>query len=91
MHTLNPKDAPPCPQRPRCFSYIRTDGCDVIFVGDTDESKPSLEDFIEANGGHFSACPGHPVTSWQYEVANNYTRKGYWEWAYAAVNGELQA
>ena len=24
--------------------------------------------------------PDHPVADWQYAVANNDTRLGYWEW-----------
>ena len=27
--------------------------------------------------------PDHPVADWQYEVANNDTRLGYWQWVEA--------
>lgn len=30
--------------------------------------------------GHWGAHPDYPVADWVYEVTNNYTRLGYWEW-----------
>ena len=36
----------------------------------------------------WSQHPDHPLKVWQYEVANGYTRHGYWEWA---ANRELRA
>jgi len=29
---------------------------------------------------HWSEDPDYPVEDWQYKVANNDTRLGYWEW-----------
>lgn len=31
-------------------------------------------------GGHWGEHPGHLVADWQYEVANDDTRLGYWQW-----------
>lgn len=30
--------------------------------------------------GHWGEHPDHPVADWRYEVANDDTRSGYWEW-----------
>ncbi len=30
--------------------------------------------------GHWGSHPDHPFGDWQYEVANEDTRLGYWEW-----------
>jgi len=35
----------------------------------------------EQHGGVWGEHPAHPVSDWQYEVANGDTRLGYWEWA----------
>jgi len=31
-------------------------------------------------GGYWGEHPEFKVERWQYEVNNNYTRLGYWEW-----------
>lgn len=42
-----------------------------------------LNDFIEKHGGLWDGQhPDYPVEDWKYEVANDDTRSGYWEWAY---------
>lgn len=33
-----------------------------------------------ANGGYWGEHPDHPLEDWRTDVANNDTRKGYWEW-----------
>jgi len=35
----------------------------------------------EQHGGIWGEHPNHPVSDWQYEVANGDTRLGYWGWA----------
>ena len=35
----------------------------------------------EANGSHWGGLTGHDVEDWRYEIANEDTRLGYWEWA----------
>ncbi len=30
--------------------------------------------------GYWKGAPEFPLEDWQYEVANNDTRRGYWEW-----------
>lgn len=37
-------------------------------------------DELIARYGHWGEHPQWPVADWQYEVANNYTRRGYWDW-----------
>ena len=44
---------------------------------------PSM--YMDANNlrdryGHWGVHPDFPRADWQYEVANDYTRLGYWEW-----------
>lgn len=34
----------------------------------------------EAAGGVWRENSAHPVSDWQYEVANGDTKLGYWEW-----------
>ena len=31
-------------------------------------------------GGNWEQHPDYPVEDWQYEVGNDDTRLGYWEW-----------
>lgn len=38
------------------------------------------EELREAHGGHWGQMDRHPIEDWRYEVANNDTRLGYWEW-----------
>lgn len=45
----------------------------------------------EAHGGHWQDHPDYAFSDWQYEVANNDTRLGYWEWVAASMdNGEIE-
>jgi hypothetical protein len=45
---------------------------------------PSAQQLIEEHG-YWGEMPGHPVADWQYEVANNDSRRGYWEWVAARM------
>ena len=40
-----------------------------------------------AGGGlsHWDVHPNYPLEEWQYEVANDDTRLGYWEWVKAGL------
>ncbi|AMK23232.1 MULTISPECIES: hypothetical protein [Sphingomonadaceae] len=40
---------------------------------------PAAETLSKFHGA-WGALPDHPVTDWQYEVANGDTRLGYWDW-----------
>ena len=39
----------------------------------------------EEFGGVWGEHPDYPVDEWQLEVANDDTRKGYWEWVKAKI------
>ena len=41
--------------------------------------------FCDAFGGIWGVHPDFPVSDWRYEVANDDTRLGYWEWVQAAI------
>lgn len=43
---------------------------------------------IDEFGGTWGEHPEYPVSDWQYEVANGYTRSGYWDWV--SINIESQ-
>ncbi len=42
----------------------------------------ALQALADAHGGHWGQHPEHPVADWQYEVANDDTRLGYWAWVF---------
>ncbi len=44
-----------------------------------------LNDFIQKYDGIWSNHPDYPVDDWRFEVMNNDTRLGYWEWAFNKV------
>ena len=50
-------------------------------VADTSNLSEKAEALKEANGGHWGELAGHDVADWRYEVANEDTKLGYWEWA----------
>jgi hypothetical protein len=41
-----------------------------------------LQTFIDESNprGYWGEHPKYPVEDWRYQVANNETRQGYWEW-----------
>jgi hypothetical protein len=43
---------------------------------------------LEQKYGPWGSHPKYPVTDWQYEVASDYTRRGYWEWVAARIEAE---
>lgn len=45
----------------------------------------SAEKLRELHGGVWGRHPDYPVSDWQYEVANDDTRQGYWEWVAAKL------
>ncbi len=44
-----------------------------------------LERLMDANGGYWGKHPAYPPADWRYEVGNNETRLGYWEWVQARL------
>ena len=45
-----------------------------------------MEDDVEIlinKYGYWGEHPDHDVDSWKYEIANNDTRLGYWDWVEA--------
>lgn len=42
----------------------------------------------ETNGGTWGSHRRYSVADWQYEVANNDTRLGYWEWVAHQIDAE---
>lgn len=46
----------------------------------------SAEQLREQHGGVWGHHPDYPVSDWQYLVANDDTRQGYWDW----VSTELE-
>ena len=43
----------------------------------------------EAAGGVWEMHPEHSLEDWQYEVANDDTRLGYWEWVACQIEQAL--
>ena len=46
----------------------------------------STYELMELHGGSWGEHPDHPVTDWQYEVANGDTRQGYWDWVEESID-----
>ena len=40
----------------------------------------SSEKLKEENGGYWGEHPQYPLCDWRFEVNNNDTRSGYWDW-----------
>jgi hypothetical protein len=49
------------------------------------ESLMSPEEIADLYGGNWSQHPRFPVSDWQYEVTNDTTRLGYWDWVVAKI------
>lgn len=47
-----------------------------------------IVDLQAAHGGHWGEHPDHPVDEWQFEVSENSTRLGYWDWVDSCVCDE---
>lgn len=43
---------------------------------------------VDEYGGYWGECPRFPVSDWQYEVAEQATRQGYWEWVTDCLENE---
>jgi len=50
---------------------------------------PNVE-LKQRHGGTWGECPMAPVRSWQAEVANGDTRRGYWDWVAAQIESSQQ-
>lgn len=51
---------------------------------------PEVQIFIDEccpEKGYWGDHPKYPIEDWRYEIANNDTRQGYWEWVYAQAAG----
>ncbi len=46
----------------------------------SEDSRRKMIDEIAEKCGYWEGHPDHPISDWQYLVANNDTRLGYWEW-----------
>lgn len=46
----------------------------------------SAEVLMDQWGGSWGDHPDHSIEDWRYEVANNDTRLGYWEWVAARID-----
>lgn len=51
-----------------------------MFDEDIDED---IDVLMTSNGGYWGEHPDHTVGDWKYEVANEETRLGYWQWVQA--------
>lgn len=52
-----------------------------------DEEDLELDDaeLCEKYGGYWGVHPHFGLEDWRYEVENNYTRCGYWDWVYNRI------
>lgn len=53
-----------------------------------------LDELMEQHGGYWGEHPDHPSCDWRFEVANEDTRMGYWEWVESRVidaKGQISA
>ena len=50
-----------------------------------ESKKKSAQELIEEYGV-WGEYPAYPVEDWQFEVENEDTRQGYWEWVEYSLN-----
>ena len=50
-----------------------------------------LSEELSNEFGHWNEHPNFPLADWQHEVANDYTRYGYWAWVAKQTAEERQA
>jgi hypothetical protein len=55
------------------------------------ELRKKAEALKSKAGSIWDEHPIHTVRNWQYAVANDYTRLGYWEWVANILLQELDA
>lgn len=46
------------------------------------EKRMEIARLQSKQGGYWKEHPDHPVEDWKYEVINDDTRQGYWEWVH---------
>ncbi len=44
------------------------------------EEQDNGESLSNSFGGYWGTHPKYPLHEWQYEVSEDYTRLGYWDW-----------
>lgn len=55
-----------------------------------DDEEIDIMQLADTHGGYWGEHPDHPLLDWRYEVANDDTRRGYWEWVEARIaNSDL--
>jgi hypothetical protein len=70
------------------FDYAKTEAQVAAFLSPAGGAKllrPN-ESGLTYQYGYWGDHPEHPVSDWKYEVANDDTREGYWQW----VAGRLE-
>ncbi|MBK6616367.1 hypothetical protein [Ottowia sp.] len=40
----------------------------------------------DQHGGTWGEHPDHPLSDWRYQVENDETRLGYWEWVVSEID-----
>ena len=45
----------------------------------------TVDELKAKHGGNWGSHPNLPVADWQYQVANDGTRLGYWEWVLVEI------
>lgn len=63
-------------------------GTGVMPDSDEDGSGSASDVLAEQHGGAWGEHPEHPVSDWQYEVANGDCRRGYWDWVSARIEAQ---
>ena len=43
-------------------------------------AEATANELMETHGGFWGEHQRFPVSDWQYEVSNDDTRQGYWQW-----------
>ena len=46
---------------------------------------PEALDLADEHDGIWGEHPEHSLSDWRYEVENNDTRLGYWDWVLSAI------
>lgn len=69
-----------------CMCNDRCPNCDREI--EPHKSESPLQVISDQHGGHWGEDPRYPVSDWKYEVANDDTRSGYWEWVAARMSSD---
>lgn len=54
-------------------------------VGSDRQAELPSEEELRERYGQFGEHPRYPVEDWKYEIQNDDTRRGYWEWVAASI------